>query len=734
LLRNCTLVVIAYSGWDDVFTETLADLLNDAQAEVNVWWCFYEDDATEIARRYEGLFQKVTPIIGRRFSAYGGINCHEIFSEIVAELRGGAAAATPAVPPPYGWEIIDAPRLSAEKPLHKDEVLLYFDGASPTWRHAVSDAIPRREKVGEILTGLQTARGAGRCSVNVILAAGGEGKSTVLLQTAADLAREGGWSVLWRSREDAGIAPAEIEKLDPGKCWLLVSDDGDKVVEGVRRCVERLHETGRTNVHFLLAAREPEWQHASGYRLTATRFQLWGLSHKDATDIVRAWGRYGEQGLKALYSVPNPEARVRVFERAVNSEFEEQDEGSFFGGLLDARLGERGLRNHVITFLERLRMIEVEGSTRNLFDALIYVAACHGVGIPGLHDAILADLIGVPRAEVYTRVVRPLGEEAVGTRSSRYVFTRHRKVAEAILVEAEASFKVDLAEKWAHIVRQAHRTGEGIDGVIFNDKSYPKILHAGPLLMKDLPKEIPVTRREVIAMAAAKESILCDSNRLSRLVDLGKTYLEASRLNEASKAHWLDEASNLFRSNLAGLRAKEDYKSVIRGYWFEWAVCEGNKKNYVSDAWLTAISISDHLGVASLSTKDVILGITGLGVAFGHLARVNSAETFARGLRACASIGMELAGSDRDEEIFSGYRSEANVFKVPDVENVEQALDWLRASIAASYDLLADEFIKRLVAPAQLTFGKLSDLLRPPPEVEVPERRRVIKLKRRGDT
>jgi SIR2-like domain len=91
LLRRHLLVVVAYGGWDDVFTNALADLLNDDLAELEVLWCFRETDSALIQGQNKRLFDNMAPAITRgRFRCYGGIDCHSVFSEL-----GLALAASP---------------------------------------------------------------------------------------------------------------------------------------------------------------------------------------------------------------------------------------------------------------------------------------------------------------------------------------------------------------------------------------------------------------------------------------------------------------------------------------------------------------------------------------------------------------------------------------------------------------------------------------------------------------
>lgn len=78
LLKNKTLVVIGYGGWDDVFTQVLLDVMNDDEACIDVIWCFYESEDKEILKNHSQLIAGVEKaIIRNRFRAYKGINCHE---------------------------------------------------------------------------------------------------------------------------------------------------------------------------------------------------------------------------------------------------------------------------------------------------------------------------------------------------------------------------------------------------------------------------------------------------------------------------------------------------------------------------------------------------------------------------------------------------------------------------------------------------------------------------------
>ncbi|WP_169558676.1 SIR2 family protein [Myxococcus stipitatus] len=100
LLREYTLVVVGYGGWDDIIAQTLEKCGYDTQAQVDVVWTFYESDAEKIHGQNKSLFARIGSIAGRGwFRAYGGINCHTLFKAIHAAITPGIAAPATASAP-----------------------------------------------------------------------------------------------------------------------------------------------------------------------------------------------------------------------------------------------------------------------------------------------------------------------------------------------------------------------------------------------------------------------------------------------------------------------------------------------------------------------------------------------------------------------------------------------------------------------------------------------------------
>ncbi len=708
LLQQRTLVVVAYSGWDDVFTRALVDVLQDAEAQVAVLWCFREADSAVIQAKYGTLLGRAqAAITSGALHLYGGIDCRSIFGDIYHALNVALVTPTAQIlaSPMPGWELITSDFLGGLPQLDSAEAVRYFDGANPSWRHAASVAIPRRHVLRKITTGW-TNLPDGQCSLQLIRAAGGEGKSTLLMQAAMEAVTQNDCGVLFRPTPQAGLSPDVVTTLDETKQWLIVIDDADNVVESIYQCLSALHRARRANVDFLVAARDTDWHSAGGdsrpWGQLCARLPdivLRGIEDEvDARAIVNAWAAFGDEGLRGLVNRGTLAEMATELRRSVYASPSDRNDGSLLGGLLDVRFSPQALRDHVRELLSRLGGQTIKRSTHTLQDALVYVAACHSAGISGISANVLADLLKVPREWLNSMVIRPLGDEAAGTVSGGHVFTRHRKVADAILAEAELRLGIDLGEVWAAIIKQTIKTGESREV----GYTHGAILHIGPNLERALPSVIPEDRRREIAIAAAKCAAEKMTVWLGCIVDLGKTYRNAKMPKEAAEA---------LRHGLARAEKTSDYAEVIRGYWHEWAVCEGLRTDGVIDpvasAWLESIALSDQLNPADITMNQLKLGFAGLGVAFGKLAQSKSDCEFALGRRAVAYLGMVSTTDPKAVGYFTKYDWEADKLGTPKPQNKFEALGWFRNGAAAAGRRLSDIQLAGLADPEKLSFEQL---------------------------
>lgn len=103
LVSARTLVVLGYSGWDDVFTRSLIATIRGGLAPLKVAWAFYPDDAAAIERGSARLLEALRPGIELgRVVLYKGIDAHRFLPRLagrLAEFAAEDAAARSGVHP-----------------------------------------------------------------------------------------------------------------------------------------------------------------------------------------------------------------------------------------------------------------------------------------------------------------------------------------------------------------------------------------------------------------------------------------------------------------------------------------------------------------------------------------------------------------------------------------------------------------------------------------------------------
>ncbi len=386
-----------------------------------------------------------------------------------AQLSSGSTSD-----PLRGWTLFDSDYVAREVPADDATVLKFFDGRIPTLGLAVHSKIPRRDIVQEIVGDVESAP-CGQSSVTAILGAAGEGKSTVLLQTVVALSQLGSsWNILYLTGE-VGDDPKPLVDvlLVRGGNWLLACDDAELVAEYVLEATKYLRRKGDGTVHFLVAARDTDWNGQpslqdrrsnysrvfeaelnSRYRVKLLR----GISKQDARVIVEAWSAFGDEGLGQLKQVPVAQAASQLEETAKQEAARERTDGSFFGALLRLRTGS-DLKGHVLHLLQRLELRPVRSTqkasgNRTLLDAVALIACMHSENCFSLTREVLAAALGCEPTEVRANVIIPLGEEAAVDSGGEHsiVLIRHRAVAEAIVDVLQGHWGTDIDDYFEDLV------------------------------------------------------------------------------------------------------------------------------------------------------------------------------------------------------------------------------------------------------------------------------------------
>ncbi len=165
LLRDRTVVVLAYGGWDDAFTKALVNVVLDDSAYPEVIWCFRETQP----RVRQKLLETLLPGIDRgRVSLYGGVDCNAFLPELVSTWERLSPPKRPVLPasltPP---QFTDSKTEVVQRPIVNARILLTEGDQPPVITYYVG-----RER--ETQTLLNTT-----ASVIYITGIGGQGKSAL---------------------------------------------------------------------------------------------------------------------------------------------------------------------------------------------------------------------------------------------------------------------------------------------------------------------------------------------------------------------------------------------------------------------------------------------------------------------------------------------------------------------------------------------------------------------------
>jgi len=209
LLRNKLIVVTAYGGWDDTFTEALMDVVSDETAYPEIIWTFYNPDLT----KQESLLQRIEPGINRgRVDLYVGINCHAFLQKLhqtwdTANAERPLSAPTPSNP-------VRISGVLREQVLVRTTPQIVLQGDDEDNPPFVEVCVGRESE-------LATLRST-NANIIFLTGLGGQGKSTLAARYFADSQSDKRFSVyVWRdckeeSERFENQLASVIEKLTNG--------------------------------------------------------------------------------------------------------------------------------------------------------------------------------------------------------------------------------------------------------------------------------------------------------------------------------------------------------------------------------------------------------------------------------------------------------------------------------------------------------------------------------------
>lgn len=594
---------------------------------------------------------------------------------------------------PGGWDEFWLSDLSGfEKPINELQAVNFFDGATPSWEVAISNSIPRREIVDNMVGTFSRLLSSQRseCAICTLLAAGCEGKTTALLQASFEILKKfPGKKILFRKNNSR---PFEVDALLPSLTshndWLVVIDEADQVAKDVLQYIESGLKGFEGRIDFLLACRDSDWKASEANSLPWSfssaykEVVLKDLSKADAEKIVAAWESYGPKGLGEGLANLDSNSRVEKLRYYAKKESRlSSGAGAFYGALLLSRHN-GDLLEHAESMLHRLDKVEVKDG-KTLKDALGYIAAMHAEGFDKLTFDVLASTMGLTVPKVQRLVTNKLGQEAAATSTSTTVFTRHKYIAEAVVDVLETKFDVDITYLFIDLVLAASERSK-TDRV-------PN-LDFWRFKMADALYEKGKTR---VAISLSEALLKADSSNHKLLTKLAKFY---------RKEGSADDSVRLFRDSAT--------VSQERAFYFEWSVCEGEKRNKIESATLALFAMSDDLDAGQLEIPDAVIYLNGLSIIFSNLHRDYEDQIFVEASEAASSLivlftesRLELRPGNLSAFISKVSKKRATLYRGSDavrvIIEVCSRLDNYKAQVVLPYSLevkgLAFDALKMLV-------------------------------------
>jgi hypothetical protein len=583
--------------------------------------------------------------------------------EAVESVRSGSRPVTPGIV--AGWQEVTSAFLDERRrSLSAEELVRYFDGQVPSWRHALADTIPRRDLASQLTTTLLAWADNRAPRAQFVVGASGEGKSTLLLQVAAAIAHASNAAVYWHLGRETTINVEEILALrELGRPVLLVFDEADSLVPRLEPALRAAFDPESWPLLLLGGARMLDWRRRGGPArvqswqqfLECDTAQLGPVTLEEASRIVDAWDAGGEAGLAALAPMA-PSDRARRLHQAACRTTGELD-GTLFGAVLDVRFTREALLGHVSQMMERMAVMRLNDRAR-LLDGFAYVAAADAIGdVDGLDRVVLAHLTDVELASIQSKVVTPFGNEAAGSATSSAIRARHKSIARAAVVLLDrGTFDLDAADTYAALVGTT--AAVGLTGRRVH--AYSELVHAGPRLLTAFDGLLPPRGPRGWSLAAARSAVDNDPRNLGLAVELAYVLRHLGQVENA--------VVSLRGAVADGVAEFRDFSRTVRGFLLELAVVVGLSGALVDASWLALASLCDRIAGrevpldpdrAGRALRSAVVGLSRLGSASGNaldavaiLARQTPAPTDPRELAGASVSGLsvdEALDAMRDE-------------------------------------------------------------------------------------
>ncbi len=548
------------------------------------------------------------------------------------------AGESPALPrePARPWRAVDSAFLDSLSLLPGDELVRYFDGADPAFAIGVDPRVPMLPVGQRVLDALRAANGV---TIDLLAAPTGEGKSTLLVQLAARLAREPDTRVYWLDPGAGGFDVAATRALvaTTGRT-VFVIDQLDEHVDGIVGLVRGQREVilgSAASVHIVGASRRYRWEAAAprikgiGSACQTRRYDSAGIDLASAQAIVTAWAGQGREGLRKLHDVPEP-ARAEHLLEAVRARHDSKD--GLFGGLLNVRFGPEELRAHLVSLIgDQVR------ADNQVHLAYLSIACADALAVDGLDERVLCQALGVSEPDFRSQIRPSLRGEAVGpTRGDAGAAwqARHADIARAaVAVAVDTLGAATVGRTIAALVKAAVRHQTALYIPIHD---HATLTHVAVWLERRIGEQLgeaDVTHDIAVEVARAAWSAEARADYLA-------VYL--SRLRRARRHQ---EAASVAREHWDPVCGQAPYPDAIRSVAINWALAEEAFHNPTDALWLAMLSLSDQLRRPGVEVPDPLSPLDlkkGLLTLARLASRVGYAQPLSDPLRALDGLDAEL--------------------------------------------------------------------------------------------
>lgn len=521
---------------------------------------------------------------------------------------------------PPNWQLINEDFIKSLTEPEKIDILKYFDGREPAYNDIFSSYIPPRNIVFELQREFIKCDEKAENKCVLLSAAGGEGKTTILLQTVRELCRENGWQalVLRNPEKDMQLYEEQLLNITKEGSWIIGVDNCFAVAQQMFGLLKKLKRRKFQHVHFLLCARDTDWINSEADKLdwrsmaNFSRPRLKGISEEDAKKFIDAWKELGDEGLGKLKGLSPAEAQKRLLQSSQNEEVNEPDEGALLGAMLATRYGDE-LHDHVRELLRRLEKIKLYHET--LLNAFAYIVAMHSERLFFLSKPVMAQLYHCKEKDVKRNILGPLGDEAASAVSGDMIYTRHGSIAKAARKILDEEFHYDFDEIFIEMTQaaiEAHKKGEYVERL----KNWRYI------------SEHFMNWNNTLAVRLDREILKIDEYDEFIVVHLSKLY---------RKVEQPELAVQLFR--------EVRYVVENRSFFCEWALTEANVGNKAASVCLSAIALSDEVERKMIDIKNAHINLYSIALTFLELYRLYENESYFFAMAAALSLDEKIGNS-----------------------------------------------------------------------------------------